>query len=207
VKRSCTYIGEVACLKKSVSREAESAHEQTHEGSRKKTSVVKASKPKSSDSFTRADQHATVVGPNVGSNRNNPDRVVSNRERVGNIVVEAHGVSNPDTTPEQFERSHEDVDSDSKAGGRKPREVKESSAAERRVQGEPGFVEAGRRSAAVQSRRRETERSSQIAGRSHRAYNQIQSGPLLCEASAYRVNSNSQNFLACSRAAVPKRSA
>jgi hypothetical protein len=61
-------------------------------------------------------------------------------------------------TPDQTERSHSDVDSDSKAGGRKPREVKESSAAERHMQGEPGFVEAGRRSAAVQDRRRETQK-------------------------------------------------
>jgi hypothetical protein len=142
----------------SVSRVAEARREKDHEASRKATSKVKSFKPKPSDSFTRADQHATVTGPNLGSNRNNPDRVVSNREKVGNIVVEAHGVPNPDTTPEQFERRHEDVDSGSKSGGHKPREVKDSSVAERHVQGEPGFVEAGRRSAAVQSRRRETEK-------------------------------------------------
>ena len=142
----------------SVSRVAEARREKDHGADRKVTSKVKSLKSKPSDSFTRADQHATVEGPNFGSNRNNPDRVVSNREKVGNIVVEAHGVPNPETTPEQFERRHEDVDSDSKLGGRKPREVKESAAAERHVQGEPGFVEAGRRSAAVQSRRRETEK-------------------------------------------------
>jgi hypothetical protein len=142
----------------SVSRVAEARRGKDHEAGRKATSKIKSFKPKPSDSFTRADQHATVVGLNVGSNRNNPERVVSNREKVGNIVVEAHGVTNPDFTPDQTERSHSDVDSGSKAGGHKSREVKESVAAERHVQGEPGFVEAGRRSAAVQSRRRETEK-------------------------------------------------
>jgi len=135
-------------------------YEQAREKNRKKTSPVKGSVQNPNTNCGRAEQRERSVGegPNLGSNRNNPDRVVSNREKVGNIVVEAHGVPNPDTTPEQFERRHEDVDSDSKLGGRKPREVKESSAAQRHVQGEPGFVEAGRRSAAVQSRRRETEK-------------------------------------------------
>jgi len=77
---------------------------------------------------------------------------------VGHIVVEAHGVPNPETTPEQFERRHEDVDSDSKAGGRKPREVKESSAAERHITGEQGFVERDRRSTQVRKNRAETEK-------------------------------------------------
>jgi len=147
---------------KSVSREVESAREPAWEKNRKKTSAVKALKSKpADDAGSRVAQRERSVGegqPNLGSNRNNPDRVVTNREGGGNIVVEAHGVSNPDTTPDQTERNHSDVDSDSKAGGRKPRQVKESSAAERHVQGEPGFVEAGRRSTAVQSRRRETEK-------------------------------------------------
>ncbi len=144
-----------------MSLEETKKYEKDREKNRKKTSPVRGSVQNPNTNCGREDQRERSVGegnPNLGSNRNNPDRVVSNRERVGHVLVEAHGVSNPDTTPEQFERRHEDVDSGSKLGGRKPREVKESSAAERHVQGEPGFVEAGRRSAAVQSRRRETEK-------------------------------------------------
>ena len=145
---------------KSVSREVESAREPAWEKNRKKTSAVKALKSKpADDAGSRVAQRERSVGegqPNLGSNRNNPDRVVSNRERVGNIVVEAHGV-NPDTTPDQTERNHSDVDSDSKAGGHKPRQVKESSAAERHITGEQGFVERDRRSAKVRKNRSETE--------------------------------------------------
>src|SRR6266480_1328794 len=143
---------------KSVSQIANERREKDHEASRKSVSPSKGKTQNPNTNWGRAEQRRTSVAdgqPNLGSNRNNPDRVVTNRERVGNIVVEA---SNPDTTPDQTERNHSDVDSDSKAGGRKPRQVKESSAAERHVQGEPGFVEAGRRSVAVQSRRRETEK-------------------------------------------------
>ncbi len=145
---------------KSVSQIANERREKDHEASRKSLSPNRGQTQKPNTNWGRAEQRRTSVAdgqPNLGSNRNNPDRVVSSREKVGSIVVEAHGV-NPDTTPDQTERNHSDVDSDSKAGGRKPRQVKESSAAERHVQGEPGFVEAGRRSTAVQSRRRETEK-------------------------------------------------
>jgi hypothetical protein len=143
----------------SVSRVAEARREKDHESNRKATSKIKSFVPKKSDSFTRADQHATVQGPNLGSNRNNPDRVVSNREKVDTLEVEAHGVTNPDFTPDEFERTHADVDSESKLGGHKQREVKESSAAERHVTGEPGFIEASRRSASVAQNRKETEKA------------------------------------------------
>jgi hypothetical protein len=62
-------------------------------------------------------------------------------------------------TVPQFERRHEDVDSGSKIGGRKPRDVKESPVAERHVQGEPGFTGAERRHASVVANRKETERT------------------------------------------------
>ena len=135
-------------------------YEEAREKNRKKTSPVKGSTQNSNTNCGREEQRRTSVAegqPNLGSNRNNPDRVVGNREKVGNIVVEAHGV-NPDTTPDQTERNHSDVDSDSKAGGHKPREVKESSAAERHVQGETGFVERDRRSTQVRKNRAETEK-------------------------------------------------
>ncbi len=57
----------------SKSREAENRREKDHESSRKKTSVVKAMKKrvKLSDSFARADQHASApLDQNLGSNRN-----------------------------------------------------------------------------------------------------------------------------------------
>ena len=135
-------------------------YEQAREKDRKKTSPVRGSVQNQNTNCGREEQRKTSIiegQPNLGSNRNNPDRVVSSREKVGSIIVGAHGV-NPDTTPDQTERNHSDVDSDSKAGGHKPREVKESSAAERHVQGEPGFVERDRRSTQVRKNRAETEK-------------------------------------------------
>src|SRR5438552_1703154 len=96
---------------KSVSQIANERREKDHEASRKSVSPNKGKTQNPNTNCGRAEQRERSVGegPNLGSNRNNPDRVLSNREKVGNIVVEAHGV-NPDTTPEQFERSHSDVD-------------------------------------------------------------------------------------------------
>jgi hypothetical protein len=59
---------------------------------------------------SRAEQKATSLGgaKNLGSNRNaEGTRQVTNRERVGHIVVEAHGVSDPDVTKDQHIRKHE----------------------------------------------------------------------------------------------------
>jgi len=59
---------------------------------------------------TREEQRKTSVGDqkNLGSNRNaEGTRQVTNRERVGHIVVEAHGVSDPDATKDQRTRRHE----------------------------------------------------------------------------------------------------
>ncbi len=147
-------------MSESVSKAAEARRESDWEKNRKPESPNSGKTQNPNTNCGRGEQRRTSVAegqPNLGSNRNNPDRVVGNREKVGNIVVEAHGV-NPDTTPDQTERNHSDVDSDSKAGGHKPREVKESSAAERHVQGETGFVERDRRSTQVRKNRAETEK-------------------------------------------------
>jgi len=49
-----------------------------------------------------------VGAKNLGSNRNaEGTRQVSNRERVGHIVVEAYGVPDPDGTKDQHTRKHE----------------------------------------------------------------------------------------------------
>jgi hypothetical protein len=58
----------------------------------------------------RKEQKETSVGgqKNLGSNRNaEGTRQVTNREAVGHIVVEAHGVSAPDITKDQHIRKHE----------------------------------------------------------------------------------------------------
>jgi len=140
----------------SVSRAAEARREKDHEASRKVTSKVKSFKPKPSDGFTRADQHGTVQGPNLGSNRNNPDRVVSSREKVGNIQVEAHGVSNPDFTSDQFVRKHEQAPVVEKGAIDNRRTVKSSVTLGRHVQSDPGFKIAERRNAAVVGNRNST---------------------------------------------------
>ena len=79
---------------------------------------------------TRKEQQETSVGgrKNLGSNRNaEGTREVTNRERVGHIVVEAHGVSDPDVTKDQHTRKHEQGAFESKGESGK-REVKKSGA-------------------------------------------------------------------------------
>ena len=79
---------------------------------------------------TRKEQRETSVGgeKNLGSNRNaEGTRQVSNRERVGHIVVEAHGVSAPDVTKDQPIRKHEQGVFESKGESGK-RDVKKSGA-------------------------------------------------------------------------------
>ena len=90
---------------------------------------------------TRKEQQETSVGgrKNIGSNRNaEGTRQVSNRERVGHIVVEAHGVSDPDVTKDQHARKHEQGSFESKGESGK-REVKKSGATlGRHVTSKPG---------------------------------------------------------------------
>src|SRR5712664_2456681 len=131
-------------------------HEQAREKNRKKTSVVRGSVHNSNTNSGREKQRRTSVGEgnlNNGSNRN----MGRKHESEDAPVHEPQGGFR--YTPDQTERRHEGVDSDSKAGGRKPREVKESSVAERHVQGEPGFTEAERRHSSVAANRKETERT------------------------------------------------
>jgi hypothetical protein len=79
----------------------------------------------------REEQRRRSVGEgnlNLGSNRNTEGRrEVSNRERVGHIVVEAHGVSAPDATKDQRIRKHEQGVFESKGESGK-RDVKKSGA-------------------------------------------------------------------------------
>lgn len=73
-----------------LSMDAESSREKAHESGRKKTSVLrKMGKRKPSDSFTRSERHASVIGSNLGSNRNAENRCVTNRELVGHVAREA----------------------------------------------------------------------------------------------------------------------
>jgi hypothetical protein len=155
VKRRSTFEGVVKMSEKSVSQIANERREKDHEASRKDLSPNKGKALNPNTNWGRQEQRETSIAKdqlNLGSNRN------FGRKHESEDAPEHQPQGGFGYTEDQTERSHSDVDSDSKAGGRKPREVKESSAAERHVQGEPGFVEAGRRSVAVQSRRRETEK-------------------------------------------------
>ena|ERR1043166_6380707 len=78
---------------------------------------------------SRAEQKETSLGgaKNLGSNRNaEGTRQVTNRERVGHIVVEAHGAV-PEFTKDQRTRKHEQGAFESKGESGK-REVKKSGA-------------------------------------------------------------------------------
>jgi hypothetical protein len=79
---------------------------------------------------TRKEQQETSVGgqKNLGSNRNaEGTRQVTNRERVQHQVVEAHGATKVDYTPDQHTRKHEQGSFESKGESGK-REVKKSGA-------------------------------------------------------------------------------
>jgi hypothetical protein len=79
---------------------------------------------------SRAEQKATSLGgaKNLGSNRNaEGTRQVTNRERVQHQVVEAHGATKVDYTPDQHIRKHEQGAFESKGESGK-REVKKSGA-------------------------------------------------------------------------------
>jgi hypothetical protein len=79
---------------------------------------------------TRKEQQDTSVGghSNLGSNRNaEGTRQVTNRERVQHQVVEAHGATKVDYTPDQHTRKHEQGSFESKGESGK-REVKKSGA-------------------------------------------------------------------------------
>jgi hypothetical protein len=79
---------------------------------------------------SRAEQKAMSLGgaKNLGSNRNaEGTRQVTNRERVQHQVVEAHGATKVDYTPDQHTRKHEQGVFESKGESGK-REMKKSGA-------------------------------------------------------------------------------
>jgi hypothetical protein len=112
---------------------------------------------------TRKEQQETSVGAqkNLGSNRNAEGmREVTNRERVGHIVVEAHGVSAPDVTKDQHTRKHEQGGFESKGESGK-RQVKTSGATlGRHVVSKSGVEVSADRSREVKSVRAKREKEN-----------------------------------------------
>ena len=146
-------------VEKSVSQIANERREKDHEANRKSVSPNKGKTTQNpnTNSGRQEQRERSVRGPNLGSNRNNPDRAVSNREKVGHLDVEAHGVTKPETTVEQFERRHEPAPV-VENGAIPNRKVNESAVAERHVQSDDGSKIAERRSASVAQNRQETEK-------------------------------------------------
>src|SRR6266481_8379248 len=103
---------------------------------------------------TRKQQQETSVGgqKNLGSNRNaEGTRQVTNRERVQHQVVEAHGATKVDYTPDQHARKHEQGAFESKGESGK-RQVKTSGATlGRHVVSKSGAEVSADRSAVVKS--------------------------------------------------------
>jgi|ERR1041384_5777620 hypothetical protein len=144
---------------KSVSQIANERREKDHEADRKAVSPNKGKTQNPNTNCGRQEQRETSVeGPNLGSNQNNPNRAVSNREKVGHLEVAAHGVTKPETTVEQFERKHEPapVVEDGAIDSRKTVESKATLG--RHIQSDEGFKIAERRSASVAANRKETEK-------------------------------------------------
>jgi hypothetical protein len=112
---------------------------------------------------TRKEQLETSVGgrKNFGSNRNAEGTgQVTNRERVGHIVVEAHGVSDPDVTKDQHTRKHEQGVFESKGESGK-RGVKKSGATlGHHVTSKSGAEVSADRTVAMKSIREKRERES-----------------------------------------------
>jgi hypothetical protein len=110
-----------------------------------------------------AQRHRSVGegNPNLGSNRNaEGKRQVSNRERVGHIVVEAHGVSAPDVTKDQRIRKHKQGVFESKGESGK-RDVKKSGATlGRHVSSKSGAEVSADRSGEVKSVRAKREKAN-----------------------------------------------
>jgi hypothetical protein len=144
---------------KSVSQIANERREKDHEASRKSVSPNKGKTQNPNTNCGRVEQRETSVkGPNLGSNRNNPDRAVSNREKVGHLEVAAHGVTKPETTVEQFERKHEPAPSVEDGAIDNRKTAKSKVTLGRHVQSDDGFQIAERRSASVAQNRKESEK-------------------------------------------------
>ena len=112
---------------------------------------------------SRAEQKATSLGgaKNLGSNRNaEGTRHVTNRERVHHQVVEAHGATKVDYTPDQHTRKHEQGAFESKGESGK-RAVKTSSATlGRHVTSKPGAEVSADRTKEVKSIRAKREKEA-----------------------------------------------
>jgi hypothetical protein len=111
----------------------------------------------------REEQRRRSVGegnPNLGSNRNvEGKREVSNRERVGHVVVEAHGAV-PEFTKDQTRRQHEQGAFESKGESGKRSVVKSGATLGRRVSSKSGAEVSADRSAEVKSVRAKREKEN-----------------------------------------------
>jgi hypothetical protein len=80
----------------------------------------------------------------------------SNREHVGHVEVEAHGVTNPEFTKDQFKPKHEEPKLETSQGVSQ-REIKHDKVGERHAVEENGLVTAERRKASVMANRKASE--------------------------------------------------
>ena len=111
---------------------------------------------------TRKEQQETSVGgqKNLGSNGNaEGTRQVTNRERVGHIVVEAHGAV-PEFTKDQHSRKHEQAVFESKGESGKRSVVKSGVTLGRHVTSKSGAQVASERAAEVRSIRTKREKTN-----------------------------------------------
>ena len=112
---------------------------------------------------SRAEQKATSVGgaKNLGSNRNaEGTRKLTNREQVQHQVVEAHGATKVDYTPDQHTRKHEQG-AFSSVGESGKRELKKSGATlGRHVTSKSGAEVSADRASAVKSVRARREKEN-----------------------------------------------
>jgi hypothetical protein len=112
---------------------------------------------------TREEQRKTSVGDqkNFGSNRNaEGTRQVTNRERVGHIVVEAHGVSDPDVTKDQHTRKHEQGAFESKGESGRRSVVKSGITLGRHISSKSGAEVSADRASTVKTVRAKREKEN-----------------------------------------------
>jgi hypothetical protein len=112
---------------------------------------------------TRKEQRETSVGgqKNFGSNRNaEGTREVTNRERVGHIVVEAHGVSATDVTKDQRIRKHEQGVFESKGESGKRSVVKSNATIGRHISSKSGSEVSADRAKEVKAIRAKREKEN-----------------------------------------------
>ena len=111
---------------------------------------------------TREEQRKASVGDqkNLGSNRNaEGTRQVTNRERVGHVVVEAHGAV-PKFTKDQTRRQHSQGVFESKGESGKRSVIKSSATLGHHISSKSGAEVSADRSAAVKSVRAKREKEN-----------------------------------------------